>query len=516
MLAGLDARQQYECRNSARGGQHDGRACAKCSADSAAIASTIATATQRTPGSSANEAAARGVLPPGAGVLGVRRRSRGLPWVAPAMLFAALAACAGSRSPVPLQVPRGTRAAQGVRTEMPVQADAFVDSIGANTHLLDDLTGDKEAAVITQRMRELGIRHIRDGIFPGQTPRQYADERRFLTATGARMEAITDCPKPLGYFPKAQTPPSLIRSFDAALAGRVELLEGPNEPDLRKVRGWAHLLIDCMKHLRFEHALPVPFVAPAMGDAFHTSTLGNISQLVNIGAIHRYFSGYNPETKGFWKSNRCGTWGAMSFYVCEARINAGPNAPLYITETGYTTFGEVDETTAGKYISRVLLADSLAGIERTYLYELHDDGTDSTNSEDGYGLVRYDGTPKPAFRAVRQEIALLSDPGPAFSPAPLAYSVTGAANLRHELFQKRDGTYVLALWKEALSWNPRTAREIVVPKSVATLAFATHPQDVRFGALDDAGRFVKQVPTVRGDVITANVDDHVAFVRFRF
>lgn len=329
------------------------------------------------------------------------------------------------------------------------------------------------------------------------------------------MEAITDCPKPLGYYPQSQTPPKVIRSFDAALNGGVELVEGPNEPDLRKVHDWAQLLTDCIANLHLNRALPVPFVAPAMGNAFDTPKLGNIAKLVNIGAIHRYFSGYNPETTGFWKSDACGTWGAMSFYVCEARINAGPNAPLYITETGYSTFGEIDEKTAGKYISRVLLYDSLSGIVRTYIYELHDDGTDTTNSEDGYGLFRYDGTPKPAFNAVRSEIAHLSDPGPAFSPTPLAFSVNGSPRILHELFQKRDGTYVLALWNEAKSWNPVTSHEVTVPASAVTLTFGVPPRSIGLEALDDVGRFVKRVPAVHGTTITANVDDHVTFLRFR-
>ena len=298
--------------------------------------------------------------------------------------------------------------------------------------------------------------------------------------------------------------------------GRVELVEGPNEPDLRNVRDWGALLTRCFANLRLNRALPVPFVAPAMGNAFDTPKLGNISQFVDIGAIHRYFSGFNPETTGFWKSNACGTWGAMSFYICEARINAGPTAPLYITETGYTTFGEVDETTAGKYISRVLLFDSLAGIVRTYVYELHDDGTDTTNSEDGYGLFRYDGTPKPAFDAVRNEIALLSDPGPSFSPKALAYSVTGPADLRHELFQKRDGTYVLAMWRAARSWNPNTFREIPVAPGAVTVTFASAPHTMVFAALNDAGKLTKQPATPSGSTLTANVDDHVSFLRFHF
>jgi hypothetical protein len=437
--------------------------------------------------------------------------------LAAAALLVMLTACASVR---PGALPSGgsqdARLADGpLLAETPLQADAFVDSIGVNTHLLDDLVADREYAIVTKRMQELGVRHIRDGIFPGQTPRQYAAERDFLKTTGARMEAITDCPQPLGYYPHSQTPPAVIRSFDAALGGRVELVEGPNEPDLRKVRGWAPLLTACIEHLKLNRALDVPFVAPAMGNAFNARKLGNIAQLVNIGAIHRYFSGHKPGTNGFWKSDACGMWGQMSFYVCEARINAGPQAPLFITETGYTTFGEIDEKTGGKYLSRVLLIDSLAGIERTYIYELHDDGTSAANSENGYGLFRYDGTPKPSFNAVRSEIAMLSDPGPAFAPAALSFRVSGPGSIRHELFQKRDGTYVLAVWNETESWNPNRFREIPVAPATVVVTFASTPRVLSFETLDDEGRPKNRPASAAGSKVSMQIDDHVSFLRLR-
>jgi hypothetical protein len=436
-------------------------------------------------------------------------------------LLAALSACAANRSPAvppaaPIDDAAQRRAAVALATETPVQADAFVDSIGVNTHLVDDLTADREYALIVERMKELGVRHVRDGIFPGQTATQNADERNFFAATGARMEAITDCPRPLGYFPHSETPPSLIRAFDAATGGNIELLEGPNEPDLRGVPGWAPLLVHCIENLNLNHALPVPFVAPAMGDAFHTGILGNISQLVSIGAIHRYFSAHNPGTHGFWRGDACGIWGQIAFFICEARINAGPAAPLYVTETGYTTFGEVDEKTAGKYISRVLFIDSLAGIVRSYIYELHDDGTARNNSENGYGLFRYDGTPKPAFNAVRNEIALLTDPGPSFTPAPLQFAVSGPASIRHELFQKRNGAYVLAVWNEVESWHPNGGGEIAVPPVPVIVTFAATPGSVRWRSLDDAGNLVSHAPAISGAAVTLHVDDRVSFLNVAF
>src|SRR6266576_876901 len=51
------------------------------------------------------------------------------------------------------------------------QADSFVDSIGVATHLTygDQVYGN--TAMVMQRLKEAGIRHIRDGWGPGS---QYA------------------------------------------------------------------------------------------------------------------------------------------------------------------------------------------------------------------------------------------------------------------------------------------------------------------------------------------------------
>jgi hypothetical protein len=408
-------------------------------------------------------------------------------------------------------------------TEKPMMADAFVDSIGVNTHLIDDLTDDHLYSLIVQRMQQLGIRHVRDGIFPGQSSAQNNDERRFFAATGANMLALTDCPKPLGYFPGAQTPPAVVRAFNRNVGNVIEFLEGPNEPDLRNVKNWAPLTRTCIARDDRHQALPVPYVAPAMGNGLNAPALGNISSLIDVGAIHRYFSGHNPGTKGFLPGGTCGRWEAMSWNVCVARINAGPTAPLFITETGYTTAGTVDSSdgsgvidakTIGKYISRVLFMDSLAGIQRTYLYELHDDGKDASNPQDGYGLFTYDGTPKPSFHAVRTIIGLLSDRGAAFTPAPLAFGVAGAGTIRHELFQKRNGTYILAIWNEVSSWNPSTGNDIPVSPSQVVLTFAAAPSKVRYEALNDAGLPATVPVKTRGATVTIAVDDHAAFLSF--
>jgi hypothetical protein len=408
--------------------------------------------------------------------------------------------------------------------QMPMTADAFVDSIGVNTHLTADLTLDGTYAVVVQRMKEIGIRHIRDGIFPKESSREYADQRKFFTATGVRMDAITDCRQPLGYYPGSYTSPYVIRTFDARVGGAVEMLEGPNEPDLRRVPRWPSLTIACVKENDLTKALPVPFVAPAMGNAIHgdPAKLGNIAGLVDFGAIHRYFSpGWNPGWAGYGR-DACGSIESLAWAICEAKVNSGSDHAVDVTETGYTTHGEyashpaeVDEITDGKYLSRVLLVDSLGGIARTYIYEFHDDGHDKVPWENGFGLIRYDGLPKPAFNAVRSEIAVLSDPGPGFSPQPLRYDVEARiSTIEHELFQKRDGTYVLAVWNETASWNPITGRDIPVRPVDVRIELPYDPIGVRFRALRDDGTFDAVRAHIVVATITIPVDDHVGFLSF--
>jgi hypothetical protein len=397
-----------------------------------------------------------------------------------------------------------------------MQSDAFVDSIGINTHLVQDLQQYGTGAVITKRMQELRIRHVRDEIY-ALTQAQYDDEKTFLAVTSSKMDAITDCPKPLGYTVGAQTPPYLIREFNEKIGGAVELVEAPNEPDLRGVEDWPSLLVSCITKLNLNHALPVPFVAPAMGLGYHASELGNISSLVDIGAIHSYFDGsYNPGFPGIPQHNGCGHYWSLPWEECEARINSGGQKPLYVTETGYTAPTSMDETSAAKYVGRVLFVDNIDGIRRTYLYELQDDGADATNPEDGFGLVRHDGSPKPAFWTVRSIIDQLIDPGPAFATTPLTYALLANSYVDHELFQKRDGTYVLVLWEEVQSWDVDQQRPTYFPPRPVTIALPSAPATASAQRIDDAGQLERQQLTPSGNRITVQVDDHLTFVTFRF
>src|SRR5690606_35790567 len=82
--------------------------------------------------------------------------------------------------------------------------------------------------------------------------------------------------------------------------------------------------------------------------------------------------------------------------------------------------------------------------------------------ESNFGLLRNDLSPKPAFAALKNLIAICSDPGGgSAAPGALDYRVGGdQENLRHLLLQKSDGSFYLALWRAESVWDGRSGRRL--------------------------------------------------------
>ncbi len=84
--------------------------------------------------------------------------------------------------------------------------------------------------------------------------------------------------------------------------------------------------------------------------------------------------------------------------------------PIWITEEGWKTLGEVDHATQARYVAQFyvsVLAQGLA--ERIYWFNLTDWGEPDLPSGGHYGLVEIDHTPKPAYAAFNNLIARLHD-----------------------------------------------------------------------------------------------------------
>jgi hypothetical protein len=191
--------------------------------------------------------------------------------------------------------------------------------------------------------------------------------------------------------------------------------------------------------------------------------VGDLSAFMDYGALHPYPGGQRPlanlGTHETWVQEITGT---RPFVATESG---------YHTATGWTGgHPAVSEEAMGRYVPRLFLDHFNAGITRTFLYEFIDEGTSLTDREQAFGLLRADGSPKPAFTVLKNLIALLADPGPAVTGGNLSFDLTGDTTaVRRLLLQKRSGRFYLVLWHDAVSYSlttqttaPATARQVTL------------------------------------------------------
>jgi hypothetical protein len=82
--------------------------------------------------------------------------------------------------------------------------------------------------------------------------------------------------------------------------------------------------------------------------------------------------------------------------------NKGQDFPLYLTETGWpTTSGGISPNEAGDFNAETMfLVATTPYLKGLWWYDFEDDGTDPTNTEDNFGLVTAELTPKPGYLAL--------------------------------------------------------------------------------------------------------------------
>lgn len=330
-------------------------------------------------------------------------------------------------------------------------SDAVVESIGVNTHLGYTDTPYNNFSMVRQRLRELGIRYIRDGISL-KRPDVYARVRT-LAGDGIRLNVIAGDPLRRWNFGTIDQQLDMIQT---ELADAVVSIEGPNEYDLQGDPNWVSVLRSYTKELwEGVKARPklasLPVVGPSIVLRENMKRVGDLTPWIDYGNTHTYLSGDIPERDSIWD----GELGA-------AASNSG-SAPVQTTETGYHnaingTVGHqpCSERAAGIYMPRLFLENFRRGIARSFSYEFMDQRPDAskTDIEAAFGLLRHDFSKKPAAVAIERLIDLMADPGPGFEPGELGYELIGAPSTAQQLLlQKRDGTFLLALWNRVSVWN---------------------------------------------------------------
>jgi hypothetical protein len=134
--------------------------------------------------------------------------------------------------------------------------------------------------------------------------------------------------------------------------------------------------------------------------------------LANIRANDFLVGMYQNGAKGFfdylgfhpysWPSSPDDTMNATNFAVTailrRTMLHFGDNKQIMSTEVGWPTFsGGVDEQTQATYISRVYQKveyEDYKYVSIACIYDFVNDGADTTNAEDNFGLLRFDYTQK--------------------------------------------------------------------------------------------------------------------------
>lgn len=204
--------------------------------------------------------------------------------------------------------------------------------------------------------------------------------------------------------------------------------------------------------------------------------------------------GQEPETAD--------DYAGLGWYLRRFRDPFKPGALTMATEAGYSTPpGGISERAAALYLPRLLLHFFAAGLQRTFLYQLMDGGT-GPDSEQHYGMIYPDGTPKPVFSTLVALTQALADPGPPFTPGQLTVEIE--PGVRSVLLQKRNGRYFLALWRPERCWDPVRHQDIAQTPRPATLQLYQPARSVRLpGGSVHAGPAV--TVTVGAEVLLVEV-----------
>ena len=342
-------------------------------------------------------------------------------------------------------------------------AQSFGDSVGVNVHLLFGGSSYDRFDVILARLRELGVRHVRDGLC---APCQSQIARlQTLAAAGIRANLIAGDLKG-----GAARMNENLEAIGSRLRHAAASVEAPNEPDVEAgVSDWIAATRVYQQQLyarvkgdsRLAH---LPVLGPAVVHHANWPLLGDLSSFLDRGNMHPYPGGGTPLHN-----------------LDDERRHAAPvsgSKPLVATEAGYhsdlaTTSGHhpTSERAVGIYTPRLALEGFRRGVERTYVYELADSWSESERQargisvlENSFGLLRADLSPKPSFLGLRNLLrAAGADSAPVPSPGALRFGLEGAPpDLRQLLLRSADGTFALVLWREVSVWD-RLARRDVFP-----------------------------------------------------
>lgn len=247
-----------------------------------------------------------------------------------------------------------------------------------------------------------------------------------------------------------------------------EAVEGTNEGDIAGPLDWATTAIAHQRGIvaalaatpgADRLAVIAPSTARPLNQKWYAGQLGGLADYANA---HAYSGGL------------IGSSGFNSFVPPAEKVL--PGGATVVTETGVHTSPEgvysqpgVSEAVAARYAPKGLLESFGRGIPRTFLFDLVDrfDDPELKRVEAHFGLLRTDGTPKPAFGSVSRLMRELRDPKGNVAATPGPVSIRPRTKLPDDVrviaLRHSDGSLVLALWRERSLWDTTAKKPIAAP-----------------------------------------------------
>jgi hypothetical protein len=339
-----------------------------------------------------------------------------------------------------------------------LSAEGLVDSIGVVLHFTYVDTAYARRDELVLRLRELGVKHIREGMPTPSGP--LASGLRAARREGIRATLLAD---------PAQEPGSAISDSVSVMGDAIDAFEGPNEIDNSGDPAWSAKLPAYMRALEGaarRYAPGVTLIGPSFIESTSRSQVP--ADLPGLANGHPYPGGEPPEP-------------TVDHALRDLRAQARER-PLVFTETGYhnalratTGHPPTSEEAAAIYLPRMLLTAFGAGAQRTFIYELVDEKPDPAlaDPEQHFGLLRNDLSPKPAFAAIQTLIAALrTSPGPSSrGHASWRLRVAGRGEVERLTLARRDGSRVIALWRPVSVWDRDARRPVEVSPLPIELSF---------------------------------------------
>jgi hypothetical protein len=368
------------------------------------------------------------------------------------------------------------------------------------------------------KLGESGIRYIRDGTYQPT----YIRGKDLYESLGIRTNVLTG--RRFAIYPAPLDPTKIddeLNEIKTELLNATISLEAPNEYDVEhgpdtdwvgKIRNYTYLLYTKAKTDEMLKHLPV--IGPSFTRMESYEAVGDTDEYIDYANLHMYQANRWPGTNGFGENG----YGSITWFLnYEARYQSPFGKRIQATEAGYSNYFPsrgVSEEAEGKYTARMLVEYFRRGIVRTYKYELVNEGQPGV--EGVYGLLRNDLSEKPAFRAVKNLIAILTDKGSDFQPGSLNYVLDDSVdNIRQILFQKRDGDFYLIVWLEVPSWDVNTNIDLYPPPQEVLLTLLNNHNitSATLYAFNNTADVNTSILPINNNQVILSVTDKINIVR---